>query len=147
LSSKDREGIKMKSYIGVKLIQACPADKNGEAGYNVIYPDGYASWSPKEAFETAYLELADPNSISMADLEAMTAQVSVNQVDPKTSLVNVKCLTGFELYETSSCVDPLNYSEVLGKKYGVESINKKLWFALGFVLQWAKYGLKNTTKV
>ena len=59
----------MKKYIGTKTIMAMPmakseaakvlnrslADaKGGENGYIVEYPDGYKSWSPKEAFESAY---------------------------------------------------------------------------------------------
>jgi hypothetical protein len=158
LSSRQRKEIKMesaqlgsidqsyKSYIGIKLIEAYPCQKDQVDGYNVKYPGGYESWSPKEQFEMAYMKLSVKNSITPLDLESITAQVSVKQVDSKTSLVNFKLKTGFELYATSSCVDPINYSEELGKKYGSEEINKKIWFALGFVLQWAKYGLKNTPK-
>lgn len=135
-----------KKYIGVKLIDAYPCEKAGEPGYSVKYPDGYESWSPKKAFEDAYLSLELENTITLPDLKKIIAEVNVTQADPKTSLINVKLLTGFELYATSSCVDPRNYSEDLGKRYGMEEINKKLWFAMGFILQWAKYGLKNTSK-
>ena len=72
---------RMKNYIGVKIVKAKPGTmaeaqamktkipledcerllkKNGktsEMGYIVSYPDGYISWSPKEAFEKAYREL------------------------------------------------------------------------------------------
>lgn len=44
----------MKHYIGVKHIKAEPMEKDGKAGYKVVYPDGYESWSPKEVFEEAY---------------------------------------------------------------------------------------------
>ena len=60
----------MKQYIGTKVIQAEPAYRvDGkvfvkanivpygykiEDGYKVVYPDGYESWSPKDAFEAAY---------------------------------------------------------------------------------------------
>ena len=52
----------MEKYIGVKIItaQPCPAWKDagghkiGDAGYKVIYEDGYESWSPKDVFEKAY---------------------------------------------------------------------------------------------
>lgn len=44
----------MKHYIGVKMVQAEPMEKDGKAGYKVVYPDGYESWSPKEVFEEAY---------------------------------------------------------------------------------------------
>lgn len=62
---------KEKLYIGSKIITAEPMDelkfladykgqdvraKNREsrAGYKIIYPGGYVSWSPKDVFETAY---------------------------------------------------------------------------------------------
>lgn len=47
----------MKNYIGVKIVKAEPYEKDGKPGYRVKYPDGYTSWSPKEAFEKAFREL------------------------------------------------------------------------------------------
>jgi len=44
-------------YIGVKFIKATPKMKDGKEGYEgyeVIYEDGYVSWSPKDVFEKAY---------------------------------------------------------------------------------------------
>jgi len=35
----------MKNYIGVKIVKAEPQEKDGNLGYKVVYPDGYASWS------------------------------------------------------------------------------------------------------
>jgi len=69
-------GIKCQEllYIGAKLIRAFPCDEcsflaniKGEdvknrdtrAVYQVTYPDGYVSWSPKETFETAYRQVTD----------------------------------------------------------------------------------------
>ena len=64
-----KEKSTMQTYIGCKIIQAEPMDEctflekeKGQdcfgritrAGYKVVYPDGYASWSPKEVFEEAY---------------------------------------------------------------------------------------------
>ena len=49
----------MKMYIGSKIIQAEPEEKNGQPGYKVLYPDGYVSWSPKAVFEEAYREVSD----------------------------------------------------------------------------------------
>jgi len=61
-------------YIGAKIIRAFKCDEcsflrdeKGEdvtnretrPGYQVTYPDGYVSWSPKETFETAYREVTD----------------------------------------------------------------------------------------
>jgi hypothetical protein len=46
----------MKTYIGVKIVQAEPETKNGEDGYKVVYPaefgkPEYVSWCPKNVFE------------------------------------------------------------------------------------------------
>ena len=49
-----------KTYIGTKIIQARPMMGPAgnmypdQDGYEVVYPDGYTSWSPKAAFEQAY---------------------------------------------------------------------------------------------
>ena len=49
-----------KAYVGAKLIRAFPqTHEDGRAGYSVIYPDGYQSWSPKDTFEACYREISD----------------------------------------------------------------------------------------
>jgi len=65
----------MQAYVGVKQIEArplnlgdyndyrgwtIPEDENpNREGYLVRYPDGYESWSPKEAFDKAYLPVGE----------------------------------------------------------------------------------------
>lgn len=44
-------------YIGTKQVTAWPQDKDGKEGYAVKYADGYTSWSPKEVFEAAYIDI------------------------------------------------------------------------------------------
>ena len=46
----------MKTYIGVKIVGAFERVRasDGARGYEVHYPDGYTSWSPKGTFEKAY---------------------------------------------------------------------------------------------
>lgn len=51
----------MKQYIGTKMIQAEPKMKDGQEGYEVVYPDGYVSWSPAAAFEESYRETTGMN--------------------------------------------------------------------------------------
>lgn len=61
---------KEKLYIGTKLIRAISmtehefrkimqSDQVNREGYEVKYPDGYISWSPKEVFEIAYREVTE----------------------------------------------------------------------------------------
>lgn len=46
----------LTTYIGTKIIQATPMPQHagGREGYQVVYEDGYTSWSPKDVFERAY---------------------------------------------------------------------------------------------
>lgn len=76
------------------------------------------------------------------DVEKFITNVEVMTMGEKTTVVNAHTLTGFDTVRHSSCVDPKNYSEELGKQYAMEEVINSLWGHLGFVLQWAKDGLK-----
>jgi len=143
----------MKKYLGVKLIEANPMNlgeynkcrgwvipENEDPtteGYLVQYPDGYISWSPKEVFEKAYFELAEdkPNSISDSDVSRFVRKVEVSTINKKTTIVVCTLINGFEICESSSCVDPANYDQSLGVKCCMGKITDKIWGYLGFLLQ------------
>lgn len=125
---------------GYKIGNAHPDDM----GYEVTYPDGYKSWSPKDVADAAYYPLSENNDgtkILKEDVENFITDVEVMTVGEKTTIVNAHTLTGFDTVRHSSCVDPKNYSEELGKQYAMEEVVNSLWGHLGFVLQWAKYGI------
>lgn len=52
------------------------------------------------------------------------------------------CLTGFEVHGQAACVKPENFDLNVGANYAQIKAEDKIWEGLGFVLQWAKYGLK-----
>ena len=52
------------------------------------------------------------------------------------------CLTGFEVHGQAACVKPENFDLNVGANYARIKAEDKIWEGLGFVLQWAKYGLK-----
>ena len=148
----------MSKFIGVKMVEAVPMTASeainkgyrisnsipDTIGYEVTYPDGYKSWCPKDVFESSYFGLNENNDgtkILKEDVEAFIGNVDVMTVGDKTTVVNAHTLTGFDMVRHSSCVDPKNYSQELGKKYSMEEVINDLWGHLGFVLQWAKYGL------
>lgn len=144
-------GIKMVELIAMTAAEALAKGyringKSGNApGYEVTYNNGYKSWSPKEVADAAYFILDEKNDgskILKEDVEKFITNVEVGTVGDKTTIVNAHTLTGFDTVRHSSCVDPKNYSEELGKKYAMEEVVNSLWAHLGFVLQWAKYGLK-----
>lgn len=137
----------MEYYIGTKLIKAEPAVKDGEQGYNVQYRDGYISWSPKETFEKAHLKVEDnpklPSGVSIGPkmVDDFIKETHIETLGEKTTLVRVTLVNGFEIIETSTCVDPENYSEEIGAEICLEKIKDKIWYLLGFLLQTAYTGV------
>lgn len=149
--------------IGIKMVELQPmtareANDKGhrignhsfeEKGYEVTYPDGYKSWTPKDVADAAYYPLSENNDgtkVLKEDVENFITDVEVITIGEKTTVVNAHTLTGFDTIRHSSCVDPKNYSEELGKQYAMEEVVNSLWSHLGFVLQWAKYGLNAESK-
>lgn len=51
-------------------------------------------------------------------------------------------VTGFEVHGQAACVKPENFDLNVGSNYARIKAEDKIWEGLGFVLQWAKYGLK-----
>ena len=83
----------MDKYIGTKIVSAEPATRiygkviqpdswpvpigsKPEAGYKVVYSDGYESWSPKKIFDEAYHKVSDGLTFG----EAIQAMRSGNKV-------------------------------------------------------------------
>lgn len=60
----------------------------------------------------------------------------------KTTNTTLTCLTGFEVHGQAACVKPENFDLNIGSNYARIKAEDKIWEGLGFVLQWAKYGLK-----
>ena len=158
------ERIQMKKYIGCKLVQAepmtrgayncfrgwmIPKDEDPEdEGYLVRYPDGYLSWSPKNIFERAYMEVEDnkdlPSGVSIGQkmVDDFITLKEVKTWGDRTTVVRCVLRNGFEIVESSSCVDPKNYSEELGEKICIDKIRDKVWELLGFLLQTAWNGIQ-----
>lgn len=160
----NNEEIKVQSdqgyYLGVKLIKARKTWRiNGSAivydmnrmvqhddvvdeGYEVEYPDGYKSFSPKDVFEKAYYQILDPTKISEGDVLGFMKQGYSLRLGEKTTVVLDTTITGFDTIGTSACVNPNNYDHAIGEGIARRDIKDKIWGHLGFVLQWAINGLK-----
>ena len=144
--------------IGIKMVELIPmcakeAQHKGyktnnyvgeEKGYEVTYPDGYKSWSPKAVADKTYFKLDETNDgtkILEQDIHNFIDCIEGDKIGTKTFLVHATTITGFEYIETSSCIDEKNFNHTLGYKYAKEKVISKVWDALGFVLQWAKNGI------
>lgn len=144
--------------IGIKMIDLQPmtareANDKGHRigehsfeteGYEVTYGDGYKSWCPKEVADAAYFPIDDENGqmIKPIDIERFIAAEDAEKLGTKTTIVSIRTLTGFESHGLSSCVDPSRYDMNIGKQFAKEKAIDAIWAGLGFVLQWAKFGLK-----
>lgn len=138
----------LQNYIGMKIVKAEPVVKDGKSGYKVVYPGGYESWSPADVFEKAYMEIdGNPQlpskiSISQKMVDDFILETWTTTLGEKTTVVRALLKNGFEIVESSACVDPENYSETIGKEICLEKIKDKIWDYLGFLLQTAIQGVK-----
>ncbi|MCP4141295.1 MAG: hypothetical protein GY755_13595 [Chloroflexi bacterium] len=70
----------------------------------------------------------------LANMQDVLVRTEVEFEKPCT-YVTVKMKNGFTLRESTTCVDPANYSEEIGKQICLEKIEDKIWFLLGYALQ------------
>ncbi len=131
----------MKKFIGTKLVEAEPQEKDGKEGYKVKYPDGYESWSPKEAFDKAYFAFSGGDKVLESDVESFISMYEDSRFDACTCVVKATLVNGFTILEHSSCVDPSNYDHEIGINICKQRIKAKVWNHLGFLLQTAKDGV------
>ena len=121
---------------------------NAISGYEVTYPDGCKSWLPKYVADAAYFMLDDKegNKITDKDLDNFIVKGTSIRLGEKTAVVLDTTITGFDTIGTSACVDPNNYNQEIGDSIAREEIRNKMWGHLGFILQWAKYGINRKNK-
>jgi hypothetical protein len=82
------------------------------------------------------------HSFEENDIKRFISNIESIQVGSKTTNTTLTCLTGFEVHGQSSCIKPENFNLGIGAAYAQIKAEDKIWEGLGFVLQWAKYGLK-----
>ena len=71
---------------------------------------------------------------------------TIMEFDKPTTVVSVRLPNGFIIHETTTCVDPANYDEQVGRKVCLEKIEDKVWFLLGYDLQSELYNSKDELK-
>ncbi len=81
-------------------------------------------------------------AVPMTAREANDKGIENVKVGTKTTNTTLTCLTGFEVHGQAACVKPENFDLNVGSNYARIKAEDKIWEGLGFVLQWAKYGLK-----
>lgn len=155
----------MKKYIGSSLVEAkimtrgdynayrgwsIPADEDPkDKGYLMKCPDGLVTWKPADFFEKHYVKVDDnkelPSGVSIGQkmVDEFIAYTEIKTMGTKTTVVRCVLRNGFEIVESTGCVDEKNYSEKVGYEICMERIQSKIWELLGFLLQTAWQGVNN----
>lgn len=156
--------MEQEKFIGVKLVTAvlisAEEAKNGynaifdtddtysanTLGYMTLFPNGSYYWRSKERFCKHYFKLSDYNAdnLTVEDVDNFIAYIDNSKVGTKTTNTTITCITGFEVNGQASCVKAEDFNIDFGAKIALPKAKDALWAGLGFVLQWAKYGLHKT---
>lgn len=136
------------NYINCELVKAENVPPGRQYGYAISHEDGTRSHAPAEHFEKFFIRV-DPNpelvkseiSVSQKMVDEFIAYDEVKTMGAATTVVRCVLRNGFVIVESSSCVDPANYSEEMGAEICRERIKNKIWELLGFLLATAKNGI------
>lgn len=136
----------MKKYIVCELVEA---EESGD-GYRVYHKDDMEAYCPKDLFDKVYIEVdANKNlpsgvSIGQQMVDDFIDKVESMTMGEKTTVTQITLKNGFIITESSSCVDPKNYSMEIGEEINLEHAKNKIWELLGFLLQTAYHGFKKS---
>ncbi len=77
------------------------------------------------------------NKVTQQDIDEIfkTGTLTVETIGEKTTMVRLVTKEGFEMIETSACVDKANYNEAIGAEICRKKIEDKLWAYEGYLLQ------------
>lgn len=77
------------------------------------------------------------NTVSVNKIEGILrrAEIKVETIFDKCTVVTAKLANGFIITESSACVDVANYDVDLGSHICIERIKNKLWELEGYKLQ------------
>lgn len=78
------------------------------------------------------------NTVTIEQVKENMQDVIVRTLDDfgkPCTYVTVRMKNGFTLRESTTCVDPANYNEDIGKEICLKRIENQIWFLLGYQLQ------------
>lgn len=82
------------------------------------------------------------NTVTQAEVNENMKDVVVRTVvefEKPTTYVTIRMKNGFTLRESTTCVDPANYNEEIGKALCLKRLEEKVWYLLGYALQERMY--------
>lgn len=81
--------------------------------------------------------MSTKNTVTLEQVKANMKDVKCTTItlfDKPCTFVEVRMKNGFTIRETTTCVDPANYSEDIGKEICLKRIENEVWKLLGFEL-------------
>ncbi len=77
------------------------------------------------------------NTVTSTQIEAVLHGSSFQdkKMGEKTTVVCCTLPNGFEITESSACVDPANYDHAIGVKICLDRIKNRVWQLEGYLLQ------------
>jgi hypothetical protein len=110
-----------QQYVGTKIVTAWESEKDGQLGYGVKYADGYTSWSPKSAFDEAYLALGNIEGLPPHQQRVIAEKVELdNRIEKLGNFSNTPLYQSLDELEQNRLSDQCDamqlYSEVLADR-------------------------------
>lgn len=105
---------------------------------------GNVYWFPKKVFESMSIEVIDnkelPSRINVDEsmVNSFIHSHDTMTIGNKTTVVRATLQNGYEIIESSSCVDDNNYDVTIGEEVCLSRIKDRVWDYLGFLLQTAR---------
>ena len=86
-------------------------------------------------------------SVTQEEVDAYIKSVETFKLNPNTGLTTATLQCGYTIIETSSCVDPRNYSTTISEKLNLVKIKTKVWSLLGFALSQKLHAIRSSTHI
>ena len=116
-------------------------------GKVVKLPTGLEFFCSDEFFKKNFIIINDNDSLPEESIDAFIKNITFQKLGEKTLLAHATLVNGFEIVEASSCVNPDNYDEEIGKSICLDKIRSKVWQLLGFLLQTGVGGVNLVEKI
>ena len=71
-------------------------------------------------------------AVKSKDVDAAIVSIDYHKMGAKTLVGLATLKNGYEIVESSSCVDPARFSESIGKELIQERVRMRVWEMLGF---------------
>lgn len=124
----------MSKYLHICVIDSTEIPVNDQEFYRVNPYDVQKIVFDEKRFQETFLKVGDFNSVTQEMVDKFIVSVDVTTVGKKTTLVRATLLNGFEIVESSSCVDKKHYKECIGMEECMKKIKDRVWDYLGFML-------------